>query len=92
MAGNKRRKLKFSLFPLFPRFQAGRLKSRADTSKLKNKEVLRDEGEPSCSQTRKKRKLWRIRIEGLLRNSLDTSVETESEEDGIDFNSMRGSL
>ncbi|KAH9319980.1 hypothetical protein KI387_021749, partial [Taxus chinensis] len=44
-------------------FRTGRKKSSSDISKLKNKEVLRDDGELSCSQTQKKRKSGRVKTD-----------------------------
>ncbi|KAH9319978.1 hypothetical protein KI387_021747, partial [Taxus chinensis] len=62
MAGNKRQgKYRFSLFPLFPRFQPARSKSSANMFKLKNKEESQDTV-PSCRQAKKKKNSWQISI------------------------------
>lgn len=70
MASNKkRRRYRFSLFPLFPLSQRARLKCSLSSRRRKNKAQLEDpvtDEEPSCSHIQEKRKGWRMRV-GQLR-------------------------
>lgn len=66
MASNKkRRRHRFSLFPLFPLSQKARLKYSLSSRRQKNKARLKDpvtDEEPSCSHIQEERKGWRMRV------------------------------